>query len=70
MVLFKASGFWHNILSIPGPSTENPLRYPVANHNGDPTGIIPQDLSLHELQQVIIDGVDQPKALDVGLGGK
>lgn len=52
---------------------ETLLRYSsVAPSHGDPVTIVPQDLSLHTLQQVM-DGVDVGmcllKALFVGLGG-
>lgn len=52
---------------------ETPLRYPaLAPSQENPADVIPQDLSLHAVQQVMngVDGrVIQPRVQDVGLGG-
>lgn len=53
LVLFSACGFWYHHHWI---LTQTPFRYPVSTRVIQTTWI-PQDLSLHELQQVL-DGVD------------
>ncbi|KAL6058629.1 hypothetical protein STEG23_013633 [Scotinomys teguina] len=69
LVWFKASGLWHTIIT--GHSPE--LLSDILQLPQYPMDIVPQDQSLlHVFQQVIdeVDAkVDQPKALDVGLGG-
>ena len=52
LVWFRASGFWYTINT--GPSLKLLL---VALSHGDPVTVVPQDQSLHVLQQ-ITDGVD------------